>query len=201
MFLARRRSLVVATAGGDCVCATKKICSRYKYESWPPTATSDRVYSLYHACSGSEYTIPSAMGPAPLSKAVLQTLTLEQASDQYLSLGGQCSCPDQCTPLATCGPNEWAVTEATETSDRLCRRLKVTACDMDTEYQVRKATKHSHEVCAELDVCDADAFEAVAPTAVSNRICKVTVPSQRRRWACVPGFKLVTTNLIANRSL
>ena len=140
-----------ATPTTNRVCTAISSCPADKYQSVPPTATTDREcgHTQPSACDGvTEYE----------SRAPTSLLNRE------------------CTDLITCQPGvtyEPSPPADIYTAQRVCSGV-VTGCDSQSQYQTAEPTLLANRVCAPLTpICDPAAlkYQSAAPTATTDRVC------------------------------
>eukprot|EP00041_Stephanoeca_diplocostata_P005082 m.56088 g.56088 ORF g.56088 m.56088 type:complete len:1036 (+) comp15560_c1_seq5:246-3353(+) len=115
---------------------------KYEYETAAPTSTTDRHCSPCRVCDG-----------VTVYRSQLCTLRDDTA----------------CSPIASCGTNEFELYPGGETHDRACAECKRCAA---FEYQTAACTQSSDTVCERTAVCLPGFYESSAPTSTSNRECR-----------------------------
>ena len=111
----------------DSTCTALTSCTASQYMSTAPTATTDRACTPVTDCTTFDQG-HEASPATTTSDAVCETSRQCYAESEWQVAAPTVTSGRICDPLTTCGPDEYVVTQRTQTSDRVCGTCENSSC-------------------------------------------------------------------------
>lgn len=140
--------------------------SPQQFEIAASTATSDRVCAAIVQCGSDEF---ESRAPTPTSNRVCIAIQSCIAAVSFESAPFSPSTDRQCTSCTQCSSTQFQQTQCTIVSDRVCNQLQTCT---GGQFEAVLPTATTDRVCQAHTVCDTNfQFESIAPTPTTDRSC------------------------------